>query len=77
MRRRVKQALREQLGIDARTVNVYIKSVKGRAGEGGRTHEAAPGAALEANTPFEDLDHEALRDLERRRRFDLDDEIGL
>jgi uncharacterized alkaline shock family protein YloU len=78
VRHRVKRALREQLGIEARTVNIYVKSVKGRLR---RSSPEAAGLNLlmgeEPLSPYEDLDHEALRDLERRPRFDVDDELGL
>ena len=34
VRRRVKRSLKEQLGIDVRTVNVYVTSVKSGCGDG-------------------------------------------
>jgi uncharacterized alkaline shock family protein YloU len=62
VRRRVKKALKEQLGIDVRTVNISITSVK---------------VAGDAPPLVEDLDPSATRDLTRRRRFDFDDEAPL
>ncbi len=62
VRRRVKKALKEQLGIDVRTVNVNITSVK---------------VAGDEPRQIEDLDATATRDITRKRRFDFDDEAPL
>jgi len=62
VRRRVKKALKEQLGIDVRTVNVNITSVKVAGSE---------------PREVEDLDPMAARDVTRRRRFDFDEEAPL
>lgn len=61
VRRRVKKQLKEQLGIDVRTVNVTVTSVK-------------PGCDLPA---FEEVDPSASRGAVRRPRFDFDEEIPL
>jgi uncharacterized alkaline shock family protein YloU len=63
VRRRVKKKLKEQLGIDVRTVNVTVASVK-------PTVEAGP-------APFTDLDESATRGRATPRRFDLGDELPL
>ncbi|HVY60834.1 MAG TPA: Asp23/Gls24 family envelope stress response protein [Planctomycetota bacterium] len=57
VRRRVKRALKEQLGIDVRTVNVNVTSVK----------------VGQEIAPYEDVDPSAERDASRRRRFDFED----
>jgi uncharacterized alkaline shock family protein YloU len=67
VRRRVKRALKEQLGIDVRTVNVNITSVKG----------ALPEADPARGGPYEDVDPSAQGDATRRRRFDFEDEAPL
>ena len=61
-RRRVKRALKEQLGIDVRTVNVNITSVKVGAADRGA---------------YEDVDPSAQEDRSRSRRFDFEDEAPL
>lgn len=69
VRRRVKQALREQLGLRVRTVNVHVRSLKGPC--------APQAAAGPAAAPYQDFDREALRDLQRRPRLEFDEELGL
>ncbi len=62
VRRRIKKQLKEQLGIDVRTVNVYITSVK-------------PGCE---RGPYQEVDPSAaLRDATRPRRFEFGDEVPL
>jgi uncharacterized alkaline shock family protein YloU len=61
VRRRVKRALKEQLGIDVRTVNVNITSVK--------VGQEVP--------PYEDVDPSARGDAARPRRFDFEDDAPL
>lgn len=62
VRRRVKRQLKEQLGIDVRTVNITVTSVKPGCEVGG----------------YEEIDPTAARDgAARRHRFDFDDEVPL
>jgi uncharacterized alkaline shock family protein YloU len=61
VRRRMKKQLKEQLGIEVRTVNVYITSVK-------------PG--MDRGT-YEEVDPSAASGGVKRRRFDFDDEVPL
>lgn len=68
MRRRVKSALKTLAGIEVRTVNVYVKSVKAAGADPLAGNPAAPQAGL--------LDHDRDRDrdeeLRRPRRFDIE-----
>lgn len=61
VRRRIRKQLKEQLGIEVRTVNVHITSVK-LGCDGGAYDEIDPSAAREASP---------------RRRFDFDDELPI
>jgi uncharacterized alkaline shock family protein YloU len=61
VRRRVKRALKEQLGIEVRTVNVNVTSVK----------------VGQEIMPYEDVDPSAERDATRRRRFEFDEDAPL
>lgn len=61
VRRRVKRTLKEQLGIEVRTVNVSITSVK----------------LGQDIADYEDVDPAAGRDASRPRRFEFEDEAPL
>lgn len=82
LRQRLRRSLKHQLGLDVRTINVRITSLRGHApiAQTRVRDEHDPFGPAEPNQhklPVDDLDIEAKTGIEHNPRFDLDDVLGL